>query len=172
MKVRRNLPWILLAVTTAAAVAFAVLWLGAARARDRADAENRRRAEVVSVGTEFLSVLTNFKADTIDADVERIRSYAVGDFADQVDQFFGPDTVAALKRAQAESVGRVREVFVQSLDASSASVFGVVDEVITNARSAPRSETVRIDVELLDTTGGWKVSSVEILQSPGGGPLG
>src|SRR6266542_4938303 len=105
MKVRRNLPWILLAVTTAAAVALAVLCLGAARARDRADAEYRRGAEFVSVGTEFLSVLTNFKADTIDADVERIRSYAVGDFADQVDQFFGPDTVAALKRAQAESVG-------------------------------------------------------------------
>jgi hypothetical protein len=171
-RVTRFLPWVVVALAVAAAIVFAVLWRSAESRSNAAEQLDHRRAEVVSTATGFLTALTNFKGDTIDGDVRRIRSFAVGDFADQVDQFFGPTNVRALQRANVQSVGRVRSVFVQSLSGSQASVFGVVDEAITNASSAPRTQTLRIDVEMLQTNDGWKVSSVDILEAPGGGPLG
>jgi len=170
--VRRFLPWILAALAIAAAVAFASLWRSAESARRDAQELDHSRAQVVATATQFLGALTNFKGATIDADVRRIRSYAVGDFADQVSRFFGPTNVALLRRAQVSSVGRVRSVFVQSISGPQSSVFGVVDETITKSSSAPQSETLRIDVEMVDTQDGWKVSSVAILQSPGPGPFG
>ncbi len=170
--VARSLPWVLVAITTAAAVVFALLWHNVDGDLKAAQAVDHERASVVATGTDFLTALTNFSADTIDSDVRRIRGFAVGDFADQVDQFFGPTNVAALKKAEVVSSGVIRSVFVQSIDGPQASVFGVIDEAVRNAHSAPRTETLRINVEMLQTSDGWKVASVDILPSPGGGPLG
>jgi len=104
--------------------------------------------------------------------VRTIRSYAVGDFADQVDTFFGPQTVATLRKANAKSTGHVQPVFVESLSGGTASVFGVVNESVTNStNTSPRSEVVRIDVQMIDTKSGWRVNRVDILQSPGTSPF-
>jgi hypothetical protein len=162
----RSLPWALLAVAVAAAVLFAVLWQGA-------QGQERKRAEVASAASSFLTALTNFSGATIESDIAEIRSYAVGDFADQVQTFFDPRAVATLRQAQAKSVGRIRSLFVQSLSGGSATVFGVVDEAVSNAaQPAPRTELIRIDVEMIETTEGWKVNRVNILQSPGQPPFG
>ena len=159
-------PWTLFVLALAAAVLFASLW-------QRAQSDDRRRAEVVAQTTTFLTALTNFKGATISADVARIRSYAVGDFAGQVKQFFGAQTVAAIRSAQATSAGKVRSVFVESIDGTTASVFGVVDETVTNKASAtPRTEVLRAEIELIQTKDGWKVDRVDILQSPGSAPFG
>jgi hypothetical protein len=56
---------------------------------------------------------------------------------------------------------------LQSLDGPQASIFGVVDEAVRNAHSAPRTETLRIDVEMLETSDGWRVASVNILAVAG-----
>ncbi|HEY3208620.1 MAG TPA: hypothetical protein VGL18_02335 [Actinomycetota bacterium] len=150
----------------ATAVLFAVLWQGA-------QADERRRAEVASTAGSFLLALTNFSGATIESDIAEIRRYAVGDFADQVETFFDPQSVAALQQAQARSVGRIRSLFVESLSGGSATVFGVVDEAVSNsAQAAPRTELIRIDIEMIETTQGWKVNSVNILQSPGQPPFG
>jgi hypothetical protein len=170
--VRRSIPWVLVALTTAAAIVFALLWQNAASQRDEAQGVEHVRAQVVATGTSFLTALTNFSGDTIDADVQRIRTYAVGDFASQVDQFFGPTNVSALRKGKVVSIGRVRSVFVQSIDGPQASVFGVVDEAVRSAHSAPHTDTLRLDVEMLQTSDGWRVSNVAILEAPGGGPLG
>jgi hypothetical protein len=54
-----------------------------------------------------------------------------------------------------------------------ASVFGVVNETVTNrAQQTPRQEVLRIEIDMIETTGGWKVNRVNILQSPGGAGLG
>ena len=127
---------------------------------------------MATVATRFLQALTNFQASTIDANVRTIRSYAVGDFADQVDTFFGPQTVATLRKATAKSTGHVQPVFVGSLSGGTASVFGVVNESVTNStNTSPRSEVVRIDVQMIDTKSGWKVNRVDILRSPGTSPF-
>ena len=159
-------PWVAFAVALIAAVVFAVLW-------QRSDAAQGRAGDVKVTATRFLETLTNFRGSTIDSDVAAIRGYAVGDFADQVRTFFNPQTMDALKRAQAVSTGRIRSVFVESVGGATASVFGVVDESVTNVGGATaRTEVVRIHMDMIDTGDGWKVSRVDILQSPAQGPLG
>jgi hypothetical protein len=161
-------PWASFGVALAAAVVFALLWNGTKGAE-------HRRTEVAGSANRFLIALTNFSGDTIDADVREIRSFAVGDFADQVNMFFDQDAVTALRQAKAKSVGRVQSLFVESLSGGSATVFGVINEQVTNTGNpTPRTEIVRVEVELIDTKAGWKVNRVNILQSPTntGGPLG
>jgi Mce-associated membrane protein len=162
------LPWSLFVLALVVALLFALLWQGAR-------SSGHRRAEVATAANRFLVALSNFQGSTIDADVREIRSFAVGDFADQVNTFFDRDAMDALRNAQAKSLGRVQNVFVESLSGGSATVFGVVNEQVTNAANpTPRTDVLRIEIEMLDTKAGWKVNRVNILQSPTGtpGPLG
>ena len=162
----RALPWALTVVAVVGTVLFFVLWRGA-------KAEEARREEVGEVSRSFLMALTNFEANTIEDDVAEIRAFATGEFADEVEETFSDERVQAIRDSQAESVGEVRSVFVQEIEGATASVFGVVDEEITNESTAvPRSETLRIEVGLIRTTEGWKVATVEVLQSPGSGLAG
>ena len=134
---------------------------------------NRQRTQVAATARSFLFALTNFQAATIDRDVARIRSYAVGDFAQQVRTFFGPQAIQTLKDADAKSTGRVQSVFVETLNGGSATAFGLVNQTVTN-RSQPtaRGEVLRVEIQLIDTSKGWKVARVDILQLPTGSPLG
>jgi len=105
--------------------------------------------------------------------VAEIRTFATGEFADEVRETFSDERIEAIRDSQAESVGEVRSVLVQELEGATASVFGVVDEEITNESTAvPRQETLRIEVGLIRTTEGWKVATVEVLQSPTDGLVG
>ena len=72
--------------------------------------------------TQFLTALTNFKAATIDADVAKIKSFAVGDFRSQVDQVFGAGFFDRAKQAEVVSTGKVRSVFVESISGANATV--------------------------------------------------
>lgn len=160
-----RLPWALTGLTAAAAITFAALWLGL-----RGEAAPREEVEATARG--FLLALTNFDAATIDRDVDEIRSYAVGDFAREVQETFSPDRIQAIRESDATSVGRIRDVFVQSVEGDTASAFGVVNETVQNSSSpAPSSDVLRVEVVLVETTEGWKVSSVQILQSPAEAPF-
>lgn len=162
----RALPWALFAVAAAAAVALAILWT-TQRGLDQ------RREEVVDTTRRFLEALWNFSAETIERDVAEIRSYAVGGFADEVENTFGPQRVAAIRESGATSVGRVEDVFVQSLDGPSATAFGVVQQTVANeSQETPRTDVLHIEVGLIETDDGWRVNSVDILQSPGGTAAG
>ena len=155
------MPWTLFVLALGAAVTFLILW-------QEAETEGSEQDEVVAVATDFINALTNFSADTIDEDAEEIRSYAVGDFEEEVDTFFGDRAIAAIKEADATSSGEIEEIFIQSLDEDEASVFAVVTETITNAATTePRTDTLRLEVGLIETGSGWKVQSVEVFQSPG-----
>jgi hypothetical protein len=164
----RLLPWSLFAVALIAAVVLAFLWRGA-------KSGEHKRTQVAAVANRFLIALTNFQGQTIDADLREIRSFAVGDFAEQVNTFFDQDAIKALRDAKAKSVGRVQNLFVESLSGPSATVFGVVNEQVTNAANpSPRTTVVRIEIEMLDTNAGWKVNRVNILlpAASTSGPLG
>jgi Mce-associated membrane protein len=154
-------PWTLFVLALGAAVTFLILW-------QEAETNDSEREEVTAAATEFIEALTNFSADTIDEDAERIRSFAVGDFEEEVDTFFGDRAIAAIKEADATSSGEIEEIFTQSLDEEEASIFAVVTETITNAATTePRTDTLRLEVGLIKTGSGWKVQSVEVFQSPG-----
>jgi Mce-associated membrane protein len=162
----RALPWSIAAVAIAASVTFGALWWG-----ERA--EDARRDAVEEAARGFLVALTNFRAGTIDRDLAEIRSFAVGAFAAEVDETFSAERLEALRTNQAESQGRVRSLFVQRLTGDGATVFGVVDETVTNSASPdPRTEILRVELGLIQTTEAWKVDRVEILQSPSGGLVG
>ncbi len=156
----RWLPWALSLVATAAAVALFLLWRS-----ERAGDE--RIAEVRTTTERFLVALTNFSAETIDRDVSEIRSYAVGQFATEVSETFGEERLQAIREGEVTSTGEVRSVYVQSLDGAAATAFGVVDGTTTNRASPqPRVDVLHVEVGLIETTEGWRVNQVEILQNP------
>ncbi len=158
------LPWALVALLLASTVWFAVLWRS-----ERAGDE--RRAEVQGAASSFLRALTNFSAETIDADVRRIRAFAVGRFADELDQTFSPERVQAIKDQQAVSTGRIETVFVQEIGADTATVFGVVAETVANSETPePRTDTLRVEVGLIETADAWKVERLTLLQTPSSTP--
>jgi Mce-associated membrane protein len=164
--VRRWLPWLVAGVALAIAAVFAYLWW-------QHKSEDNARREIEEIATEFTHALTDFSAETIESDVREIKSFAVGSFSDEVDTFFGDETVAAVKEAEATSDGDIEGLYVQRIGEASASVFVLVSETVTNASlTEPQTDTLRIEVDLIETTQGWKVESVQILQAPGGGLLG
>jgi hypothetical protein len=160
------LPWIVAGIFLATAVVFAVLWMQLRQ-------DDQRDDEVKGTASDFVTALTNFAYDTIDTDTAEIRSYAVGDFKDEADTFFGDKAVAAIKKAKAVSEGDIESLFVESLDGEEASVFGVVSQTITNAFSdSPRTDALKLEVGLIDTSDGWKVNRVDVFQQPGTNILG
>ena len=160
---RVSLPWVVAGLGVAVALVFAVLWWG-----ERS--EDARREEASATARAFLTALTNFEAGTIDQDVAEIRSYAVGAFAREVEETFSAERVEAIRANQATSVGRVRTVVVHRLGEDTASAFGVVDETVTNSASTePRTDVLRVELGLIETSEAWKVDRVEILQSPSAG---
>jgi hypothetical protein len=162
----RALPWAVAAVAVAAAVTFAILWVGA-----RGSGE--RQEEVAESARGFLRALTNFGATSIEQDVEDIRSYAVGQFAEEVEATFSEGRIDEIRQSEAVSTGRVQDVFVQSLKGTTASVFAVVRQTIVNrSLPAPRVDVLRVELGMIETAEDWRVSSVEILQSPGTGLFG
>ena len=155
------LPWVLAAVLLAASLTN--WWL--LRSERREDARVDR---VSAITSEFLHALTTFSASTIDEDVERIRSFAVGDFAQQVNETFSAERISQIRQAKVVSESTVRSVFVESIGSDSASLFGVVDEnVINNVSSTRKTDVLRVEVHLIETVHGWKVEQVNILQTPG-----
>jgi hypothetical protein len=165
-RIKRWAPWILAVLLLASTVTFAVLWFGLKQDADREDA-------VRSDARAFVTALTNFSADTIDTDTAEIRAFAVGDFKEEADTFFGEKAVAAIKEAEASSEGVIEALYIQTLEDEEASVFGVVSQTITNAVSdEPRTDTLKLEVGLIETSDGWKVNNVDVFQAPGGGVIG
>jgi Mce-associated membrane protein len=154
------LPWALVAVLLVTSVVLASMWRS-----ERADDE--RRAEVQTAARSFLRALTNFSAETIEADVERIRGFAVGRFADELDQTFSPERVQAIKDQNAVSTGRIESVFVEEIGPDTATAFGVVAETVANDQTEePRADILRVEVGLIETDEAWRIERLTLLQTP------
>ncbi len=157
----RALPWSIAVLAVAAAVVFAVLWQSAGEV-------DPERAELETQAENFVLALTNFSSETIDEDIDEIKSFATGAFEGQVSDLFSEETVAAIKEAKATSTATVEALFIQTLSEDSATVFAVLSEEISNdSLDQPRTDIVRMEVGLVKAGDGWKVDSVELFQSPG-----
>ena len=162
----RHIAWFLFGLALIAAGVFAALWLDL---RTEAD----ERAELEQQTERFVLALTNFSADTIDQDVAEIKGFAVGDFAEEADVFFGKEAIDAIKTADARSEGEIESIYVQSLEGDTASVFAVVSETVINSDLAePRTDVLRMNVDLVESESGWRVTNVDVLQSPGSTVVG
>jgi hypothetical protein len=164
--IARYLPWFLLVLALTAAAAFGALWQ---QARSEANAEDELRAQA----REFIGDLMSISADTAEADAAAIKEWAVGDFADEAEVFYGQEAIDAVVELKATTEGQIRELFVQSLEGGEGSVFAVVDHTVTNANTdEPKTDTVRMSIEMIESEAGWKVNRVRIFETPGTPPSG
>ncbi|MGH2828007.1 MAG: hypothetical protein ACRDKF_13670 [Actinomycetota bacterium] len=158
---KRLLPWILFGLAAVAAVTFGMLWQ---QEWSKANEQDELRAQA----TEFINDLTSISAETAEADAEEIKAWAVGDFAEEAEVFYGDKAIDAVKESDASTEGAIESLYVQSLEDGEASVFAVVDYTVTNAGTAePKTDTIRMDIEMIESEAGWKVNSVRVLESPG-----
>jgi hypothetical protein len=128
---------------------------------------NGQQKAVVAVSQEFLLALTNFQANTIDADFNRIQSYATGDFQSQALSFFSTDVRTALAQVQAVSRGQINALYVQSINGGMATTYADVDQTIANINfKTPEEDELRIVLSLKKVSAGWRVSDVTVLQAP------
>lgn len=156
-------PWIVAFAALIAAVTFFVLY-------NDLKSEEDARDEVQQVARDFVLALTNFSHETIETDVEEIRRFSVGDFSEELETFFGPDGIAAIQQAEANSESEIESLFVQAMDSDEASVFAVVSETITNALTDdPQTDILRLEVGMIESADGWRVNRVDVFQAPGGG---
>ncbi|MGH2701156.1 MAG: hypothetical protein ACRDJB_03070 [Actinomycetota bacterium] len=159
--IKRLLPWILFGLALVAAVTFGVLWQ---QEWSKANEQDELRAQA----TEFINDLTSISADTAEADAEEIKQWAVGDFAEEAEVFYGDKAIDAVKEADASTEGAIQSLYVQSLEDGEASLFAVIDYTVTNAGTAePKTDIIRMNIEMIESDDGWKVNSVRVLESPG-----
>jgi hypothetical protein len=135
--------------------------------------EDTKANQAKAAGRDFLIALTNFDGKTIDADFDRIMSYATGAFGQQADQFFGSDVRKALRERQASSRGEIQSFYLQSFTGGRARIFAVVDQTIANNQfPAPQSDELRVEVGLTHLSKGWRVYDVRVLQAANAGAGG
>jgi hypothetical protein len=149
------------AVSLVLAVGFAIAWA------DRGTSQRNTQDTVKRVASDFLLALTNFSPTSIDSDFRTISTYATGDFVKQSNQFFGSSIRQKLEQVQAQSQGQLRYVYIQSLSGHTASVYAEVDQTYASrAITTPRSDVLQVVLSMLDTSSGWKISAVTVLQPP------
>jgi hypothetical protein len=79
--------------------------------------------------------------------------------------FFNSAIRSDLENALAESRGQIRGVWVQNDNGTSASVYGVVDQLYVNNKiTTPQSDVLRVVVDLSQVRGAWKISNVTVLE--------
>jgi hypothetical protein len=118
----------------------------------------------------FLVDFTNFNAKTIDNDFGAITSMATGSFSGQADKFFNSSIRSELEAALAESRGQIRDIYVQSANATTGSVYAVIDQVYVNNKiTTPQSDVIRILVNLQKVGSDWKISDVTALEGASAG---
>jgi hypothetical protein len=151
---------IVTAISLVLAIGFGIAW-------SNLQSQQNTRATVKRVAHDFLIALTNFRPKNLDSDLGNLQTYATGNFAKQANQFFGTSIRQALEQVQASSEGQIRYLFVQSLVGNQATVYGWVDQTFTNDKlTSVQTDTLQVSLSLSDTSSGWKISEVSVLNSP------
>jgi hypothetical protein len=150
----------------AGTIGFGLSWnANRVRAADQAAARNAAQQLVFD--------LTNFNSRDIDTDFAAIQSMATGPFAQQVRQFFNSTIRSQLQVAQAATRGQIRYLYQQSYGGGQAGFYGLVDQTFANNKtSGPRSDELRLVLDLSKVNGAWKVSNLTELGTPATGGAG
>jgi hypothetical protein len=115
----------------------------------------------------YVIALTNFDPKGLDNEINKIESYATGNFKTSISQFFSNDTRNSLLSSNAASRGQVRAIYPQSNSGGHVTFFAVVDDTIANNKlSAPASDEIDMTIDMVNTSQGWRVANNSFLQSP------
>ncbi|MHB8328895.1 MAG: hypothetical protein ACYDD6_04595 [Acidimicrobiales bacterium] len=164
---RAGIPTWVAALLGASALVGVILAIGFGTAWSSLNAQNNEQATVRRVSSDFLLALTNFRPNTVYSDFRTIAGYATGAFAKQSNQFFGSSIRQRLQQAQAQSQGQIRYVYIQSLQGSQAAVYGEIYQTYANNKvTTPITDVLQVVLDLSDTSTGWKISAVTVLQPP------
>ena len=155
-----------LAVTASVlAIIFGLAW-------SNLDSTAGQATDAKNVASEFLTKFTNFQPSNIDADFSALQNLATGNFARQATQYFGSSSLRQrLAQAQAQSQGQIRNIYVEKLAGGKAQVYAVVDQTYTNSQirqsgGSPVPDTLRLQINLTQVSGTWKISDVTVLSGP------
>ncbi len=148
-------------------IGFGLAWRGAESRAVSEDGLAPAAVEMRAAGRDFAIALTNFDADTIDADFDRILAAADGQFAEEAERFYDDEVRSDLRDARATSRSEISDIYVQRFDGDRGRVFAVVDQTVANNLSPqPVTDTLRIDIGLQRTGDEWKVVEVDVLDAP------
>ena len=115
----------------------------------------------------YIVALTNFDPKGLDNEINKIESYATGNFRTSISQFFSNDVRKGLLATNAASRGEVRAIYPQSNSGGHVTFFAVVDDTIANNKlQAPASDEIDMTVDMVKTSQGWRVANNTFLQSP------
>ena len=152
------LPWALAVLGLVGTLVFGLLW-------GTSSSSQIQNPAVTSAAKTFLTDFFNFNAKSVDADFTSITAMATGNFSSQVNTFFNSSIRTELEKALAESRGQIRELYIQSENATSASLYAVVDQVYVNNKiTTPQSDVIRLIVNLSQVHATWKISNVTVLE--------
>ena len=131
----------------------------------------RNSHTVTSTARSFIQAFTNYQANTIDSDVARIERFAVGSFAQQLRRTFDAAALQRIRTNKVAATGRTWNFDLVSLNGSTAQIRALVYETVAKQGAAPTTDVFQMEIELIDTSGGWKADrvSANILGSSSGG---
>lgn len=160
--------WLVPALAGVTVISVVLTILFAAKWSDL-NSTNNSRTQVETVARDFLHALTNISPTNIDHEFQILQGYATGQFASQSNQFFGSKIRQELEQAQAKENGQVRYLYLQSLTDSNsqATVYAELDITYSNIHvTTPVPDVLQVVMAMTDTSNGWKVSNVTVLQPP------
>lgn len=158
-RLRTLLPWVLVVLAVAVAVASTWRWQQLA-------AVERSREDVAAATSRFVTTLTTWDASAGMTETrDELRERGTEGFARDVDELFGTtEDLRGLADLGATSSGEVRDVYVQSLGGDRAEALAVVvQQVTTDTVEIPEVHLRYASVVLRHLDGRWLVDDLELL---------
>ncbi len=157
-----------LVVALVLAGTFAALWLQASETSPEEVGEflGREEAEVESVATEAINLLSNYDATNIDQVADRVLEISTGNFRKDYEETFAAGLGGALQEVEASTRGQILSgPNISFRGASEAVAIAQVSSTVQNKEiPGGRSFEYLVEITLIDTVeGGWKADRVEIL---------
>lgn len=152
-------------VVIASVLLIAVIAAGVWLLVDRQSAAERdeRRAAFVQAARQTVLNLTTIRADSADADVQRLIEGATGDFKAEFEGREGP-FVEVVQQAGVTTVGEVIEAGIQNEDGTCASSLVASRAMVSNAdQTEPEPRDFRLRVTICDENGRLLASKVEFV---------
>ncbi|WP_055474524.1 hypothetical protein [Gordonia sp. HS-NH1] len=159
-RVRRTI-YFAASVIVAAAAIIAAVTLG--RTYTTNDAALARDNDITTVARQVVANLVTLRHGSADADVQRIRDGATGEFLNQIGDTTG-GFAAVLKQGQVDSTGEANEVAILSSNNKAATVIAAVTSQVKNSEAPEGQPRVyRMKLQLTHVDDRWLVSNVEFV---------
>lgn len=163
---RRWLPWVLVGVAVAVAVA-AVVW-GLSRSTDDGNDAEAARDVAERFGVAYLS----FDSDSVTTAGDKLLAVSTERFADEFADSRLPGVESLFSGTDTRTRAEVTDTFLSSVDGDRIRALVVVDIAASTAEGDQRLENLSFVLEMIDEDGEWRVDAVTPVPFPEvvGGP--